>query len=116
MTGRYVEADLDRDAVVVTGSSTDRKAEYIPGVGAQKGRYEPMRFPWTVSLTDPLLLYVIASTDRCYCTWRANIRWRSGGESGVLAIDNGGRGYRVAGTRGVREYVMGPSGWSLLRR
>jgi hypothetical protein len=28
----------------------------------------PVSFPWTVSLTEPLLLYVIATTRHYYCT------------------------------------------------
>ena len=55
-------------------------------------------------MTDPLLLTIVAATKRCFCTWRAAIDWVSGGKSGRLKIDNGGRGYAVVGTTGLRAY------------
>jgi glycosyltransferase involved in cell wall biosynthesis len=38
----------------------------------------PITFPWTVSLTDPLLLYVVAIAEFCACKWSAEIPWVSG--------------------------------------
>ncbi|MDQ4041019.1 MAG: hypothetical protein M3141_04645 [Actinomycetota bacterium] len=116
ISGRFVAADLDRVPVRVISSADDPEAEYVPP-GYQGPSYRPIRFPWTVSLTDSLLLYVIANTRDCLCTWRAGIHWRSGAKAGVLEIDNGGKGYRVAGTPPVPDYVRDtrtPSGWRRL--
>jgi hypothetical protein len=115
-TGRFVEVDLDRDPVVVTASGDDPKADF-PVRFAQGRQVKPIRFPWTVSLQDPLLLYIVASTKRCDCTWRAGIHWRSGAKSGVLAIDNHGKGYDVVGPSGATQFVQGssgPAGWGRL--
>ncbi|HMI80899.1 MAG TPA: hypothetical protein VK480_03840, partial [Solirubrobacterales bacterium] len=73
----------------------------------------PIAFPWTVSLTDPLLLYVVASADSCYCIWRAEIPWVSGSERGTIKIDNGGEGFAVVGAEGVPHYTLGAGGWEL---
>jgi hypothetical protein len=66
-----------------------------------------MTFPWTVSLTDPLLIHIVTIAKRCYCVWRAFVTWRSGSKSGRIAIDNGGKGYEVfgVGRRGLPAYV-----------
>lgn len=101
--GRYVRADLDRQPVAVTGSADDPKAQVDEVSGATLGSYKPITFPWTVSLTDPLLLQIIASTKRCSCTWRAEIPWSSGEQTGEISIDNGGSGYTVVGIEGARE-------------
>ncbi len=116
ITGRFVAADLDQDPVRVTSSADNPKAEYVPP-GYEAASYRAIRFPWTVSVTDPLLLYVIANARDCLCTWRAAIHWRSGAKAGVLEIDNGGQGYRVAGTPPAPDYVRdarAPSGWRRL--
>ena len=74
----------------------------------------PIRFPWTVSLTDPLLLDVIATTSSCYCVWSAEIPWVSGAHRGTIRIDNHGDGYRLVGTNGLTSYYpdfYGNRGW-----
>ena len=116
LTGRSVVADLDRTPAAVVKSVRD------PGgtLGAIEAgqRVEPIRFPWTVSLTDPLLLYVVATTRRCACVWRAEIPWRSGERSGRIRIDNAGKGYEIAGEDGVTKYLnggSGPSSWRLFK-
>jgi hypothetical protein len=115
ISGRFVEADLDRNPVRVSGSSEDPEG-IVGSVDPRSGRspYEPIRFPWTVSVSDPLLLKVVARTKRCYCTWRARIPWRSGAKSGVIAIDNRGEGYEVAGGEGTKKFARrsSPSGWT----
>lgn len=73
--------------------------------------YRPVRFPWTVSLTDPLLLDIIATTESCYCEWNAEIPWVSGAERGTIVIDNDGDGYRVSAEAGLDSYVPTVEGW-----
>jgi hypothetical protein len=110
--GRALKVDLDRRPPVVVASVDD--PEGIVDAVDENGQspYRPMRFPYTVSLTDPLLLRIVAETERCLCTWRAAIRWRSGGESGRLQIDADGRGYTVAGLDGAPSFTnSGDRGW-----
>ncbi len=109
--GRFVEVDLDRDPVTITASSKDRQAPVGGPVAAVQTPAQAIRFPWNVSISDPLLLYIVARTKRCDCTWRAEISWRSGGKSGVLSIDNGGRGYVVVGGAGAPTFVRDVKGW-----
>jgi hypothetical protein len=115
--GRYVVADLDRDPVTVAGTSDDPDAvlnPVDPVEGAALSKFKPISFPWTVSVTDPLLLQIVAATKDCYCIWRAEIAWSSGGQTGVIPIDNGGEGYTVVGSKQLRSYGRSDSakaGW-----
>ena len=105
--GRYIRADLDRQPVAVTSSADDPGAAVDEVSGVTQGSFKPIRFPWAVSVTDPLLLQIIASTKRCSCTWRAEIPWSSGELTGKILIDNGGSGYRVVGMEGARGVEFG---------
>jgi hypothetical protein len=106
--GRVLEVDLDTVPPQITASSAE--------VGGSLGTYEgrplsrPIRFPWTVSLTDPLLLHIVATTDRCYCAWTAEIAWVSGSKRGVIPVDNEGEGFRVIDSEEVDSYGVGPGG------
>jgi len=115
--GRQVVADLDRRPVAVIRSS--EAPDGIAGGSDGEGRrVKPIRFPWTVSITDPLLLQIVATTKRCYCVWRAEIPWRSGGKSGVIQINNKGRGYVVVGNAGGNHFGRdrsSPSGWTRVK-
>jgi hypothetical protein len=111
-----VVVDLDREPVGVSGTADDPEAvldPVDPVSGAANSRYKPIRFPWTVSVTDPLLLQIVAATDRCYCTWRAEIAWSSGEQTGVIPIDNNGSGYTVVGSEGVEEFENTGTGKSV---
>ncbi len=89
------------------------------GTPDAEGETKPIRFPWTVSLTDPLLLKLIAITkSSCYCSWTAEIPWVSGSKQGIIQVDNEGEGYRLTGSRGAQHsYYPGPTGrwapWSV---
>jgi hypothetical protein len=114
--GRYVVADLDRQPVAVSGTADDAEAvldPVDPVSGAAESSYKPISFPWTVSVTDPLLLQVVASTKRCSCTWRAEIAWSSGEQTGVIPIDGDGSGYTVVGSQGVKAFANTGSGRSV---
>ena len=112
VSGRSVRADLDRQPVAVTGTADDPKAEVDPTSGAALGRYKPIEFPWEVSVTDPLLLQIVASTKRCACTWRAEIPWSSGDQTGEILVDNRGSGYTVIGSQGATGLRPSETGWS----
>ncbi len=103
--GRLIVFDLDREPPRVVESNA---LSHVPlgSVGAD-GRplTKPIRFPWTVSLTDPLLLALIGTVKSgCYCTWTAEIPWVSGGQHGKIEVDNGGAGYSVVSSHGLRSY------------
>jgi hypothetical protein len=101
LTGRQIVFDLDRSGAPIVDST--EASDAILGARDSTGRpYKRIRFPWTVSLDDPLLLRIIARTSRCDCTWSARIDWRSGDKAGKILIDNGGDGYRVVGLTGAR--------------
>jgi hypothetical protein len=106
-TGRSVEANLDKTPPQIVESSADRNG--IAGLKSSNGHLltRPITFPWTVSLTDPLLLYVNVKTNDCYCVWRATIPWVSGGQFGTIHVDNHGKGYRVVYSRGLQGYQPG---------
>jgi hypothetical protein len=109
--GRALEVDLDSSPPRIVDSNLDEQG--VLGSRNLQGErmYRPIRFPWTVSVTDPLLLEILATTDSCYCTWSAAIPWVSGGSRGTIAIDNDGDGYTVAGTAGLPIYTPSVNGW-----
>jgi hypothetical protein len=106
--GRFLVVDVDRDPPRIVASSEDPKATMDPTSVSPK----PIKFPWLVSVTDPLLLTIVAVAERCRCTWRASIPWRSGSKSGEIAIDNGGKGFAVAGDKGLRRYAGSGPKWT----
>jgi hypothetical protein len=79
----------------------------VPGKRPNK----PIEFPWTVSVSDPLQLDIVAIAKRCYCTWKAGISWQSGDKSGVIRIDNDGDGYPVVGAEGAPTFLQGNTSW-----
>jgi hypothetical protein len=110
LQGRFVEADLDRTPTVIVASSREPHGivgQNLPGHRPNK----PIEFPWTVSVTDPLSLDIITITKRCFCRWKADISWVSGDKSGVLSVDNGGKGYPVVGGEGVPSFLEGNGRW-----
>jgi hypothetical protein len=109
--GRALEVDLDSNPPRIVDSVADKEG-MLGSRGLHGERlYRPVRFPWTVSLTDPLLLDVIATTESCYCKWSAAIPWVSGSKQGTISIDNDGDGYRVTDATGAASYVLSPDGW-----
>jgi hypothetical protein len=100
-TGRYLQIDLD-----------SKPPRLVNAQSIFPGRFRPITFPWNVSLTDPLLLYVSASTQKCFCEWRAEIPWVSGSKRGVIMIGTPGEGFRVTGYGGLPSYYFTESGWS----
>lgn len=111
LVGRALEVDLDSSPAKVVDSTVEPNG--ILGSRTADGRplTKPIRFPWTVSLTDPLLLYVVATTKSCSCTWSAEIPWVSGGKRGTIAIDNGGKGFRVVDGGGLPAYTALDGHW-----
>jgi hypothetical protein len=110
LQGRFIQADLDRTPAAIVASSNEPSG--IAGSTAPGQRpSKPIAFPWTVSVTDPLLLHLVATTQRCFCVWSARISWVSGDHYGVIRVDNGGRGYPVVGVENVPSYLGGSPRW-----
>lgn len=101
--GRSISVDLDQNPPRILTSNRDPDA--IAGSELNdRGEPVPIQFPWTVSVTDPLLLFVIAETKSCYCEWSAHIPWVSGSQRGTIDIDEGDHGLRVVGGTGYAQY------------
>ena len=110
-TGRAMEVNLDARPPRIELSSQD--VDGMLGSVDSAGRpTRPIRFPWIVSLTDPLLLYLFAGTASCYCEWTAQIPWVSGGRRGVISIDDDGRPYKVVAGAGLPVHMPDGHGWS----
>jgi hypothetical protein len=102
---RAIEVSLDEEPPRVMESNANPQAFLGEGAGGRHSS-RPIRFPWTVSLTDPLLLLLIATTDSsCYCSWSAEIPWVSGAQRGAIRVDNEGQGYKVVSSRGLPSYL-----------
>lgn len=111
IVGRAVEVNLDLTPPRVVDSNADERGLLGSRTATGKRLNPPIRFPWTVSLTDPLLLYVVAMTRSCYCVWSAEIPWVSGSERGTILIDNEGEGYRVTDSDGLAAYTAYEDRW-----
>jgi hypothetical protein len=103
--GRQIRLDLDRNPPAIVASIDD--PEY--GHGSTR-KPKSIKFPWTVSLEDPLLLTIWATSSRCDCSWSAHIGWVSGGHTGTIDIDNGGQGYSVVGSKSVPQFLLSGTG------
>lgn len=108
--GYSLEVDLDAAPPRIVQSSGEPEGV----LGAERNGHpitRPIRFPWTVSVTDSLLLYIRATTKSCHCTWRAELPWVSGAERGVIKVDNGGSGYEVIASPHLKSYSPAYGRW-----
>jgi hypothetical protein len=110
LRGRGLQVDLDSDPPRILTSSETTEG-IVTAAPSESVDTSPISFPWTVSLTDPLLLYVLATSRSCDCTWTARIPWVSGSEKGFIKVDNNGAGYRVVGSDGLAAYTTTGTGW-----
>lgn len=93
--GYTIQVDLDTNPPQITNAMFA-----MPG---KKTR--PITFPWRVSLSDPLLLYVSTHSHTCDCEWSARIPWVSGSKRGVIVIDDDGHGFPVVDGDGLPIYL-----------
>ncbi|MEE1760305.1 helix-turn-helix domain-containing protein [Streptomyces sp. SP18BB07] len=94
VTPRYFDVDLDKDRPIarsVDGADLDVR---IPAV----------RFPYSVSATDPEVLKVSAETATCDCSWYLELDWSSEGRTGTVRIDDGGSPFRTTAVKGLPRY------------
>jgi hypothetical protein len=111
LTGRAMVVDLDEDPPKIIASSEEVGANVSFSREGRSPDSKPIRFPWTVSVTDPLLLEIVASSERCYCTWTAEIPWVSGSKRGVIPIDSDGSGFTVAAGTDLDGYTNSSGSW-----
>ncbi len=67
----------------------------------------PFRFPWEVSLDDPLQQLVFARANNCACDWTAEIEWQSGSDRGSIPIVQEDEPLRVVSEKSVTSSYLG---------
>ena len=110
LRGRGLQVDLDAEPPRILSSSETTEG-IVTAASSESADTSPISFPWAVSVTDPLLLYVLATSHSCDCVWTARIPWVSGSKKGIIRIDNGGDGYRVVGSDGLAGYSSTGTSW-----
>lgn len=111
INARGLVVDVEKNPPEVVSSSEELEGSIESG-GMPGSPTSPITFPWTVSLTDPLLLYVVATADRCDCEWSAEIPWVSGSQTGTIEIDDHGEPFRVVGEKALDGYTVGEDTWN----
>ncbi|WP_406137510.1 helix-turn-helix domain-containing protein [Streptomyces anulatus] len=103
LTPRMFDVDLDVPRPVARSVAGNDSGEPI----------EAVAFPCSVSVTDPEVLMITGRTVGCDCDWFAELTWSSGGRSGTVRVDDGGRPFRTSGVRGrpVLDYDTGSGRW-----
>lgn len=103
LTPRMFDVDLDRSRPVARSVAGNDTGEPIPAVS----------FPYRVSASDPEVLLVTGRAVSCDCEWYLQLRWSSGGRTGTVRIDDGGRPFRTSALAdgAVHEYDYGSRRW-----
>ncbi|MFE2208403.1 MULTISPECIES: helix-turn-helix domain-containing protein [Streptomyces] len=68
-------------------------------------------FPYKVSSEDVEVFNLDMEAVSYDVTWYLELEWSSGGEDGVLRIDDHGKPFRTSGMKGRPEYVYGGPGY-----
>ncbi|NYV79010.1 transcriptional regulator, partial [Streptomyces sp. UH6] len=71
-------------------------------------------FPYKVTAAEPLVVYVTAHASAHDVSWVLDLEWSSGGRSGTVRLDDGGRPFRASGNEGRPRYEhpLGATTWS----
>lgn len=103
LTPRLFDVDLDKARPVPRSVAGNDAGEPLPAVS----------FPYRISSAEPEVLLVTGRTVACDCDWYLQLRWSSGGRSGTVRIDDGGRPFRTSGLADgpVHEYDYGSRRW-----
>ncbi|MFF5049595.1 helix-turn-helix domain-containing protein [[Kitasatospora] papulosa] len=79
------------------------RAKPVPGEDA--GEVVPAKdFPYRVSSTDVEVFHLDAHVEGHDVTWYLELEWTSGGRSGTLRVDDGGRPFRTSSLTARPEY------------
>ncbi len=57
---------------------------------------EVIYFPYRITDSDPEIIDVGVETSSCDCAWVIDLDWASGGDSGTVTIDDGGKPFRTS--------------------
>jgi hypothetical protein len=95
---RYLTADLDGNPPQLTLGEG-----FVEGAGGWS-------FPLRVSAQEVEVLYLIARTAACDCSWVAELDYVAQGNAGHLRIDDGGRPFRTTATTNAVAYQLAPDG------
>jgi hypothetical protein len=90
---RYFDVNLDEQPPTVTP------------VSGEFDNTKAVDFPYRVSVTDPEVFTILASTRRCDCSWRAQIHWVYHGKNGTTAIDDAGQPFRTTSSARSTTYI-----------
>jgi hypothetical protein len=90
---RSVRVDLDANPPKLTSFYND---SLIPGNAPEHER-RPIRFPYTVSLSDAESFEVEGFARTCDCSWVIDLSWAAQGRTDTLVIDDDGKPFRVTG-------------------
>ncbi|MFE9458310.1 helix-turn-helix domain-containing protein [Streptomyces californicus] len=103
LTPRMFDVDLDVPRPVARPLAGNDSGEPIAAVA----------LPYRISVTDPEVFLITGRTAGCDCDWFAELGWSSGGRSGTVRLDDGGRPFRTGGVRGrqVLDYDTSTRRW-----
>ncbi|MFF2730028.1 helix-turn-helix domain-containing protein [Streptomyces sp. NPDC058008] len=87
----------------------DGRPRAKPVAGEHAGEVVPAKdFPFRVSSTDVEVFNLDAHVEGHDVTWYLELEWTSGGRSGTLRIDDGGRPFRTSSLTARPEYYYRP--------
>ena len=97
---RWLSVDLDRDPVAATADRAEVMYPHTP-----EWERRPIKFPYTVSLSDSETFVIKADTEGCDCDWIVGLHWASQGQTGILPIDDNGRPFRTSSDKNARSCI-----------
>jgi hypothetical protein len=98
---RWVSANLDADPPKLSTHVDDGAKNSVP-----EHERRPIRFPYRVSVSDAETFEVLASTEKCDCSWVVELSWVSEGRLGTYVVDDGGKPFRVTGASNVVQSCL----------
>lgn len=66
---------------------------------------EGAKFPFQISATEPEAFRIRVNPGGCDCDWTLQLAWTSGERSGTVTIDDDGKPFQSASSRGRTHYV-----------
>ncbi|MEU6162253.1 helix-turn-helix domain-containing protein [Streptomyces sp. NPDC047130] len=72
-------------------------------------------FPYKVTASEPLVVYVTAHAAARDVRWALDLEWSSGGRSGTIRVDDSGNPFRTSGNKGRPryDYPLGGTSWNV---
>ncbi|WP_432124503.1 helix-turn-helix domain-containing protein [Streptomyces sp. C10-9-1] len=95
LTPRLFDVDLDRPRPLARPLPGNDSGSVLPAAD----------LPYTVSRAEPETLLFEGRSVGCDCDWYLEVRWSSGGRSGSVRIDDGGRPFRTSAPAGGAAYA-----------